>query len=620
MLQVLGSIIVFPAVIGLLTVVLLAAEARLRPQRKIKITINGDEAGAIETDAGGTLLNTLSSNGVMLPSACGGGGTCGVCRCQVLDGGGDILPTEQQHINFRDAKESWRLSCQVKVRDDMQVQVPDEVFSINKWQCEVISNDSVATFIREFVLRMPEGEELNHRSGGYIQIEVPPYEIDFGKDIDVEDEYRGDWEQMNLFTLGAKNTAPIQRAYSMANHPAEGNIVMLNVRIATPPRGMEVQPGLASSYVYARKPGDVVTISGPYGEFFIQETEREMVYIGGGAGMAPLRAHIFHLFHTLNTGRKVSYWYGAPLQARDLLRGSLPRHRGEVPEFLLPHRAVGAAAGRQLGWPGRLHPPGGARRVPRQAGSAGGHRVLPVRAAADADRGTEDAVRPRRGTRDDPLRRVLRVRRNATDSWHGPVGPEPVAARDGFGALIWLLFPAPSASRRPPVAGAKPCSGIYESIAGDLRLVEAGLLRQIRALAENHEKLVDRHAYLKEVIASLTAMRGKLLRPALVLFSGRAVQGPDGGSAQPDSALNAMAVAAELVHAASLIHDDIIDHALMRRAHARCTASWHQHRRAVGDVLYAQVLYPARRVAASGRSAPAAGAVVLRGYQDHEPG
>ena len=311
MLHVLGSIIVFPVVIGVLTIALLAAEARLRPQRKIKITINGDAEGAIETDAGGTLLNTLSSNGVMLPSACGGGGTCGVCRCQVLSGGGDILPTEQQHINFRDAKENWRLSCQVKVRDDLQVQVPDEVFSINKWQCEVISNDSVATFIREFELRMPEGEELNHKSGGYIQIEVPPYEIDFAKDIEVEQEYREDWEKMNLFALGAKNTLPIQRAYSMANHPAEGNIVMLNVRIATPPRGMQVQPGLASSYVYARKPGDVVTISGPYGEFFIQDTEREMCYIGGGAGMAPLRAHIFHLFHTLQTGRKVSYWYGA---------------------------------------------------------------------------------------------------------------------------------------------------------------------------------------------------------------------------------------------------------------------------------------------------------------------
>ncbi len=311
MLQVLGSIVVFPAVIGLLTVALLVAEARLRPQRKVKITINGDEQGAIETDAGGTLLNTLSSNGVMLPSACGGGGTCGVCRCQVLAGGGDILPTEQQHVNFRDAKDNWRLSCQVKVRDDLQVQVPDEVFSINKWQCEVISNESVATFIREFVLRMPEGEELNHKSGGYVQIEVPPYEIDFAKDIEIEEEFLEDWQRMKLFSLSAKNTMPIQRAYSMANHPAEGNIVMLNVRVATPPRGMQVQPGLASSYVYARKPGDVVTISGPYGEFFIQETDREMVYVGGGAGMAPLRAHVFHLFHTLKTGRKVSYWYGA---------------------------------------------------------------------------------------------------------------------------------------------------------------------------------------------------------------------------------------------------------------------------------------------------------------------
>jgi Na+-transporting NADH:ubiquinone oxidoreductase subunit F len=308
---VIGSVIVFPAVIVVLTLVVMAAETRLKPKGKVKITINGDPDKAIETEAGGTLLSTLSNAGVMLPSACGGGGTCGVCKCQITAGGGDILPTEQQHINFRDAKENWRLSCQVKVRDDMQVQVPDEVFSINKWQCEVISNDSVATFIREFVLRMPDGEELNHRSGGYVQIEVPPYEIDFSKDLEIEEEFLEDWQRMNLFALSAKNTQTIERAYSMANHPAEGNIVMLNVRVATPPRGMEVQPGLASSYVYARKPGDMVTISGPYGEFFIQETEREMVYIGGGAGMAPLRSHIFHLFQTLNTGRKVSYWYGA---------------------------------------------------------------------------------------------------------------------------------------------------------------------------------------------------------------------------------------------------------------------------------------------------------------------
>jgi Na+-transporting NADH:ubiquinone oxidoreductase subunit F len=330
---VIGSVIVFPAVIVVLTLVVMAAETRLKPKGKVKITINGDPDKAIETEAGGTLLSTLSNAGVMLPSACGGGGTCGVCKCQVTAGGGDILPTEQSHINYRESKEDWRLSCQVKVRDDMRVQVPDEVFSINKWQCEVISNDSVATFIREFVLRMPEGEDLSHRSGGYVQIEVPPYEIDFSQDIDIEEEYLEDWEKMKVFALSAKNTQTIERAYSMANHPAEGNIVMLNVRIATPPRGMQVQPGLASSYVYARKPGDMVTISGPFGEFFIQETEREMVYIGGGAGMAPLRSHIFHLFHTLKTGRKVSYWYGARSRREIFYEDHFRRIEKEFPNF-----------------------------------------------------------------------------------------------------------------------------------------------------------------------------------------------------------------------------------------------------------------------------------------------
>jgi Na+-transporting NADH:ubiquinone oxidoreductase subunit F len=330
---VIGSVIVFPAVIVVLTLVVMAAETRLKPKGKVKITINGDPDKAIETEAGGTLLSTLSNAGVMLPSACGGGGTCGVCKCQVTAGGGDILPTEQSHINYRESKEDWRLSCQVKVREDMEIVVPDEVFSINKWQCEVISNDSVATFIREFVLRMPEGEDLSHRSGGYVQIEVPPYEIDFSKDLEIEEEFLEDWQRMNLFALSAKNTQTIERAYSMANHPAEGNIVMLNVRVATPPRGMEVQPGLASSYVYARKPGDVVTISGPYGEFFIQETEREMVYIGGGAGMAPLRSHIFHLFHTLKTGRKVSYWYGARSRREIFYEDHFRRIEKEFPNF-----------------------------------------------------------------------------------------------------------------------------------------------------------------------------------------------------------------------------------------------------------------------------------------------
>jgi Na+-transporting NADH:ubiquinone oxidoreductase subunit F len=330
---VIGSVIVFPVVIVALTLALMAAETRLKPKGKVKITINGDPDKAIETEAGGTLLSTLSNAGVMLPSACGGGGTCGVCKCQVTAGGGDIAPTELSHINYRESKEDWRLSCQVKVREDMEIVVPDEVFSINKWQCEVISNDSVATFIREFVLRMPEGEDLSHRSGGYVQIEVPPYEIDFSKDLEIEEEFLEDWQRMNLFALSAKNTQTIERAYSMANHPAEGNIVMLNVRVATPPRGMEVQPGLASSYVYARKPGDVVTISGPYGEFFIQETEREMVYIGGGAGMAPLRSHIFHLFHTLKTGRKVSYWYGARSRREIFYEDHFRRIEKEFPNF-----------------------------------------------------------------------------------------------------------------------------------------------------------------------------------------------------------------------------------------------------------------------------------------------
>jgi Na+-transporting NADH:ubiquinone oxidoreductase subunit F len=325
-------------VIGLLTVALLAAEARLRPQRKIKITINGDEEGAIETDAGGTLLNTLSSNGVMLPSACGGGGTCGVCRCQVMAGGGDILPTEQQHINFRDAKESWRLSCQVKVREDMEIVVPDEVFSINKWDCEVITNESVATYIREFTLKLPEGENLDFQSGGYIQIEVPPFEADF-KDFGIEEEYLEEWTRLGVLDLHTKGVEPVARAYSMANHPAEGNIVMLNIRIATPPVNREkrafeeVMPGLASSYVYSRTVGDTVTISGPYGEFFMQETDREMCYVGGGAGMAPLRSHIFHLFHTLKTGRKVSYWYGARSRREVFYEDHFRRIEKEFPNF-----------------------------------------------------------------------------------------------------------------------------------------------------------------------------------------------------------------------------------------------------------------------------------------------
>ena len=335
---VIGSVIVFPVVIVALTLALMAAETRLKPKGKVKITINGDPDKAIETEPGDTLLSTLSSSGVMLPSACGGGGTCGVCKCQVTAGGGDILPTEQSHINYRESKEDWRLSCQVKVREDMEIVVPDEVFSINKWECEVIGNESVATYIREFTLKLPEGENLNFESGGYIQIEVPPFEADF-KDFGIEEEYLEEWTRLGVLDLHTKGVEPVARAYSMANHPAEGNIVMLNIRIATPPVNREkrafeeVMPGLASSYVYSRKVGDTVTISGPYGEFFMQETDREMCYIGGGAGMAPLRSHIFHLFHTLKTGRKVSYWYGARSRREIFYEDHFRKIEKEFPNF-----------------------------------------------------------------------------------------------------------------------------------------------------------------------------------------------------------------------------------------------------------------------------------------------
>ncbi len=307
---------VFLCIILFLSLALIWAESKLVKKGKVTIIINDDESKSLEVDAGSTLLNTLSTNGLLLPSACGGGGTCGVCKCRITDGGGDLLPTEESHINRKEAKDHWRLSCQVKVKENMRIEVPAEVFSINKWECEVVSNENVATFIKEFVVKLPEGENLDFESGGYIQIEVPPFEEEF-RDMDIDEKYHSDWDKFNMWQLNCKNDEEVIRAYSMANHPAEGDIVMLNIRVAAPPwdrtnnRFMDVNPGIASSYIFTRKPGDMVTISGAYGEFFIQETEREMVYIGGGAGMAPLRSHIFHLFHTLKSNRKVSYWYGA---------------------------------------------------------------------------------------------------------------------------------------------------------------------------------------------------------------------------------------------------------------------------------------------------------------------
>jgi Na+-transporting NADH:ubiquinone oxidoreductase subunit F len=311
---VLISIVFFLIVILLLVGVLLYAKMKLSPQGKVKITINGEKE--LEVDPGSSLLTTLSTNKIFLPSACGGGGTCAMCRCQVFEGGGSILPTEKGYFSRKEQQNNWRLGCQVKVRENMTISVPAEVFGIKKWECEVVSNRNVATFIKEFVVKLPEGERLDFLSGGYIQIDVPKLEVDFGKDIEVEEEYREEWDKFKMWDLKMKNTEEQFRAYSMANHPAEGNIVMLNIRIATPPWDrksggfMNVNPGVCSSYIFSRKPGDKVMVSGPYGEFHIKPTQREMMFIGGGAGMAPMRSHLFHLFHTVKTDRKTTFWYG----------------------------------------------------------------------------------------------------------------------------------------------------------------------------------------------------------------------------------------------------------------------------------------------------------------------
>ncbi len=330
------SVVMFLLVMLLLVGVLLYARARLVPSGPVKLTINNEKE--LEVNAGDTLLTTLSAQSIYLPSACGGGGTCAMCKCQVLEGAGDILPTEVGYFTRREIQDNWRLSCQVKVKQDLEIKVPAEVFGIKKWECEVVSNRNVATFIKEFVVKLPEGETMDFQSGGYIQVDVPPCEVDF-KDIPVEKVFREDWNKLRIWDLKMVNPEPIFRAYSMANHPAEGNIIKLNIRIATPPwdskknQFMKVNPGICSSYIFSRNPGDKVTISGPYGDFFIKDTGREMVYIGGGAGMAPLRSHIFHLFHTLKTDRKVSYWYGARSKREIFYEEDFRKIEKEFPNF-----------------------------------------------------------------------------------------------------------------------------------------------------------------------------------------------------------------------------------------------------------------------------------------------
>ena len=323
--NILIAVLVFSLLILLMSFMLIAARKQLVPQGDVKIIVNGDTENPIITQPGATLLTALSEKNIFLPSACGGGGTCAMCECHVDAGGGEILPTELNHISRKEAAENMRLSCQVKVREDMEVRIPEEIFGIKKWECEVISNYNVATFIKEFIVKLPEGETLDFEAGGYIQIDVPKTVVDYKKDINIDahpkyhdtlDKFQKDWDKFKLWDLKMKNDEDIFRAYSMSNHPAEGNIVALTIRIATPPfdraKGgwMDVNPGICSSYVFGRKPGDKVTISGPYGEFFIKPTQNEMLYVGGGAGMAPMRSHLYHLFHTLKTGRKVTFFYG----------------------------------------------------------------------------------------------------------------------------------------------------------------------------------------------------------------------------------------------------------------------------------------------------------------------
>lgn len=303
------GVTMFTAIVLALVMVILFARTRLVSSGDVTIEINGERT--ITVPAGGKLLQTLSDAELFLASACGGGGTCAQCKCIIKEGGGAMLPTEESHFSRRDAAEGWRLSCQTAVKQDMKIVVPEEVFGVRQWECEVLSNPNVATFIKELTLKLPEDENVEFRAGGYVQLECPPHVVRYG-DFDIDEEYRGDWERFGFFKVESKVEESVIRAYSMANYPEEEGIVKFNIRIATPPPGSEGIPaGKMSSWVFDLKPGDKVTVYGPFGEFFAKETENEMVFIGGGAGMAPMRSHIFDQLLRLNSQRKITFWYGA---------------------------------------------------------------------------------------------------------------------------------------------------------------------------------------------------------------------------------------------------------------------------------------------------------------------
>lgn len=304
-----GALMFTVVVMALVTLILLA-RARLVSSGDVNIEINGDPEKSITVPAGGKLLNTLADAGIYLSSACGGGGTCAQCKCQVIDGGGSMLPTEKGHFTMGEAKDHWRLSCQVAVKQDMKIEVEPEFFGVKQWECEVVSNHNVATFIKELVLKIPEGESVDFRAGGYVQLEVGPHEVHY-KDFDIEERFRDDWEKFGLFNLSSKCNDTTIRAYSMANYPEEKGIIKFNIRVATPPPRTNHPPGIMSSYVFNLKPGDKVKVFGPFGEFFAKDTDNEMVFVGGGAGMAPMRSHIFDQLCRLHSDRKITFWYGA---------------------------------------------------------------------------------------------------------------------------------------------------------------------------------------------------------------------------------------------------------------------------------------------------------------------
>ena len=307
---IIGGVALFTVVVMLLVSLILVARARLVSSGDVQIEINGDPERTLTVPAGGKLLNTLADAGIFLSSACGGGGTCAQCKCQIVDGGGSMLPTEEGHFTRGQRRDNWRLSCQVAVKQDMKIEVAPEFFGVKQWETTVLSNDNVATFIKELVLEIPAGESVDFRAGGYVQLEVPPHEVRYA-DYDIDEQYRGDWEHFGLFKKVSKVNDTTIRAYSMANYPEEKGVIKFNIRIATPPPGTDFPPGKMSSYVFGLKPGDKVKVFGPYGEFFAKDTDAEMVFIGGGAGMAPMRSHIFDQLRRLNSKRKISFWYGA---------------------------------------------------------------------------------------------------------------------------------------------------------------------------------------------------------------------------------------------------------------------------------------------------------------------